>query len=402
MFADYPDGMVLFYQLESILLIIGGLIEPAKDFCFEFHTEGCNLTVRDCIELHRYHCYMWFDPVGQAYASNRYYEWQSLPEPRPEYDRHIRRYMSRMGAPFLWDYCTVVIVFNAALHRAIEFHAEYYGPDCFVSLNEQIFLWNYHWHAWADSVYQCFTSRQYFRWQAIPEPRPYYDMDFNKISQGWGPANWHYHSINMLSDGVEIDILDWSLETYGRDIALSTQRSVDVRFFHYWAWLDPVHQAHSCWRYFQWQALPEPRIPYHSHIFENWFRFREITLLSVWLSDYHDFCNLWCVQSEYVIAFKEQSRLDARGIYAHPYDIESADYCLNFEEMFRYIRLCEIWPKRPLDVCFDLALQLRCNDESIEVRALRVRIDINNPQRGILEYKLQPDEGRSGFHRTMK
>jgi len=101
MFADYPDGMVLFYQLESILLIIGGLIEPAKDFCFEFHTEGWNLTVRDCIELHRYHCYMWFDPVGQAYASNRYYEWQSLPEPRPEYDRHIRRYMSRMGAPFL-------------------------------------------------------------------------------------------------------------------------------------------------------------------------------------------------------------------------------------------------------------------------------------------------------------
>lgn len=70
--------------------------------------------------------------------------------------------------------------------------------------------------------------------------------------------------------------------------------------------------------------------------------------------------------------------------------------------MFRYIRLCEILPRPPFDVCFDLALQLRCNDESIEVRALRVRIDINNPQRGILEYKLQPDEGRSGFHRTMK
>lgn len=74
MFADYPDGMVLHYQLETILLIIGGLLEPAKNFCFEFHTEGCSLTKRDFIELHRYHCYMWSDPVAQAYASNRYFE----------------------------------------------------------------------------------------------------------------------------------------------------------------------------------------------------------------------------------------------------------------------------------------------------------------------------------------
>ena len=250
MFADYPGGRALFNQLESIILITAGIIAPAKDFCLVFQPKGYNLTVQDYIELHNYHCHMWFDPVGQAHASSRYYEWQSLPEPRPEYDRHIHRYMSRIGA--------IAIVFNAALLRADDFYTEYYGPDCFVALTDRVFLLRYHWHAWADSVYNCFTSYQYFRWQSIPEPRPYYDMEFNRISKGWDPAHWHYHSINMISDGVEIDVLDWSLETYGRDIALSPQRSVDVRFFHHWAWLDPVHQAHSCWRYFQWQTLPEP------------------------------------------------------------------------------------------------------------------------------------------------
>ena len=395
-FADLPDGMVMLWQMHSILMIIDTICEASKDFCFEYHKGPCTLSHRGQVAIMRYHCRSWLDPVDQVYAANRYHEWILLAEPRPPYNRHIKLFMDQH---FHWNYCSILCVIAGAQERALEYCEAYYELDFSYFMPELYFNHVYHFFAWVDPVYQSFTSTQYFRWIALPEPRPEYDMEFNRLVEMYTPANWHYHSINMVSDGVEIDMLDWSLETYGKDIALSPQRSVDVRYYHYWASLDPVSNVHASWRYFSWQALPEPRVEYHSHIFENWFRFREITLTSVWISDYHDFCNLWCVQSEYSIVWT--GKIDARDIYIHPSEVITANGGRTFEEIFTAIRWKDRFPNPKFDVCFDLALQLRCNDESIEVRALRIRIDINNPKAGILEFKLQPDEGRAGFHPTM-
>jgi len=333
-----------------------------------------------------YHVYMWLEPVHQTYICGRFNDWLLLPEPRPIY--HIRDPLY-LGYHFAWQYASILEIVVGAEARALKWCIRTYGETFILNIPERLAIQNYHFRAWLEPVHQSYARLRYWDWQSLPEPRPAYSSRIPPIPTD---IMWYYYSLDLIVNGVEFEILDWSREAYGYDTFLSTKKSNVIWRYHFWAWVDPINHAHVCHRYWNFQSLPEPRTPYVSHLAGPWCQNRCLSLLSVWVSDYHDYCNLACVQAEYAIVFGHD--IDNRDIY-------DSTKMTALETIYRDIRWVEKYPNPPRMVCLDLGLQLRCNDESIDIRALRIRFDMNNPSAGILEYKLQPDEGRKGFHPTM-